>query len=162
MNESARQMWASYLMAEPDRAATAFQHEVDAWSFGSSPELASELCDLVLEGRKRATATSLHSLLADQDTMPQIGRHSIILDGHGVARCIIRTEWLTVGPMHKVTGEFAWREGEGDRSREFWLAAHRKAFAGEHEALGIPMDDSIPVIFEEFAVVWPEDYADEA
>jgi uncharacterized protein YhfF len=148
-------------MAKPDRAATAFRHEVDVWSFGSGPEQANELCDLVLDGRKRATATSLHALLIDGDTMPAIGRHSIILDGHGVARCVIRTEGITVAPMQDVTTEFAWREGEGDRSRDFWLQGHRNAFTAEHKALGIPMDDTIPVVFEEFAVVWPADCADE-
>ncbi|MEX2445025.1 MAG: ASCH domain-containing protein [Alkalispirochaeta sp.] len=84
----------------------------------------------------------------------------MIYDGSRTARCIIRTTAVHVAPLNSVSEAFAWQEGEGDRSVEYWLEGHRRFFRSEHEALGVPFSDSIPVIFEEFVVVWPQEIAD--
>ena len=160
MNASARRMWAAYLTAHSDRSAELLKTDVEAWAFGIGPDMADELLQLVVRGDKRATATSLEAMLVEHEAMPQVGQHSLILDGSGDAQCIIRTDRMWVAPMESVTEEFARREGEGDRSREDWLAGHRRAYALEHGALGLPMNDQIPVVFEEFSVVWPEGIAD--
>jgi uncharacterized protein YhfF len=84
----------------------------------------------------------------------------VIYDGAQVARCIIQTTAVHVAPLDSVTAGFAWREGEGDRSRDYWLDGHRHFFGEEHRAAGIPFSDGIPVIFEEFVVVWPPEICD--
>ncbi|MFW5728608.1 MAG: ASCH domain-containing protein, partial [Spirochaetota bacterium] len=141
MNASARHMWAEYLTAYPRRSAELLKSDVEAWAFGIGPEMADELLQLVMQGYKRATATSLEAMLVEREAMPQVGRHSIILDGSAAAQCIIRTDRIWVAPMEDVTDEFARREGEGDRSRQDWLDGHRRAYALEHGTLGPPMPD---------------------
>lgn len=155
MNQSARAMWIEYLCSNPELVAEGVCDEVQAWSFGAGAEMADELIALVLAGTKRATASSLEGLLVEREQVPRRGQHSVILDGNGRARCIIRTGTVTVGALGEVTTAFARREGEGDGSREYWLEGHRRYFGAEHRQLGLPFSDAIPVVFEEFEVVWP-------
>jgi hypothetical protein len=49
----------------------------------------------------------------------------------------------------------AWDEGEGDRSLDWWLAAHRRYFNQQAATLGFEMHDNIETVFERFEVVWP-------
>ncbi|TVR73114.1 MAG: ASCH domain-containing protein [Spirochaetaceae bacterium] len=155
MNDSARALWIEYLRANPELIAEGVCDDVQAWSFGAGKDMADELLALVLAGTKRATASSLEALLAEREQVPRRGRHSVILDGDGRARCIIRTGEVTVGALGEVTAAFAQREGEGDGSREYWLEGHRRFFGAEHRRLGLSFSDVIPVIYEEFEMVWP-------
>jgi uncharacterized protein YhfF len=126
-----------------------------AASFGDSPALADELLELVLSGRKRATA----SLARDYrqlgaDPPPQAGDFVVWLDSSGRARCITRTTGVEVKPLSAVDDEFAWIEGEGDRSRSWWLDAHRRYFSRQAAREGFTMGDDIETVFERFEVVW--------
>lgn len=99
------------------------------WAFGDSPELADELLALVLAGSKRATCSSLAS--CEADIMPSVGEISVILDGAGVARCVIRTTQVDVMPFEQVSEDFARAEGEGDLSYEWWRDAHEAYYRRE-------------------------------
>jgi len=156
LNRSAAEMWGAFLTAHPEVILEPGAAAVSAWAFGMGPELETELAELVLAGKKRATASSLQATLMDGEPMPQIGTYSVILDGTAVARCVIRTTQLTVTPLNQVTADFAAREGEGDGSLAYWMEAHRRFFRAEHEALGIPFSETIPVICEDFEMVWPD------
>jgi uncharacterized protein YhfF len=57
---------------------------------------------------------------------------------------------------------FARDEGEGDRTRNWWLAAHRRYFGRQATREGFKFDGNILTVFERFAVVWPLDVADSA
>lgn len=169
MNESARAMLADFRAHRSGRAGETGgvgevreldEDAVAAWSFGLDAALADELAELVVAGTKRATATSVTALRETGESPPRVGQYSIILDGSDIARCIIRTEAIREGPLNSVTDAFAWREGEGDRSRAWWLAAHKRFFTAEHAELGLETHDEIPVLFEEFCVVWPPELAD--
>ena len=97
----------------------------EAWAFGDSVAMANELASLVVEGRKRATAGLLAEYKAEGEPLPQLGDLSIVIDGSGAPACLIRTTDVRVGPLESVDEQFAWDEGEGDRTREGWLAEHR-------------------------------------
>jgi uncharacterized protein YhfF len=136
--------------------ATGDGADLPAFAFGDGPELADELAGLVRHGRKRATASLLADLESDGDPVPAVGDRSIILDGRGAAVCVIETTDVRVGPLGAVDPAFAWDEGEGDRSREDWLDGHRRFFARRCEVLGLDLGDELAVVFERFAVSWPE------
>lgn len=161
-NDSARAMWMAFMLevAAPGHRLLRVPPAPGVWAFGNSPEMADELVELVLSGRKRATAGSLDCLLYDGDPMPQPGEHSVILDGSGSARCIIRTTEVSVAALNEVSARFAAREGEGDGSLAYWLEGHRRFFAQEHAERELPFHDAIPVILESFTVVWPREICD--
>jgi ASCH domain len=81
-------------------------------------------------------------------------------NGEGHPRFIWRTIDGTIKPLSHIDQTFAWDEGEGDRTREWWLAAHCRYFARQAAREGFELDDDIPTVFERFDVVWPLDVAD--
>lgn len=142
------------------RAAAGTDHDdYEVVSFGDTPAMATELAELVLSGRKRATAMLARDVAAGVET-PKLGGHVVVLDGAGRPRLIWRTTELRAGPLVSVDDAFAWDEGEGDRSRGFWLDAHRRYFARQAAHGGFAMHDGIEVMFERFRVVWPPEVAD--
>lgn len=150
-------------MDEPSPAAEAFWRSfadatgVDepytAWAFGGddSPELATELALLVRDGPKRATTSRLDSYDADAEPLPVVGGYGVILDGEGQPVCVIRTTRVDTKPFGEVDEEFAWVEGEGDRSLGYWRETHERFFANE----GAPIAQDDLVVLERFELVWP-------
>ena len=80
----------------------------------------------------------------------------MILDSHGEAVCVIRTERVTVLPYRSVSGEHARREGEGDLSLAHWRRVHQAFFTDELARVGLRFTPDMPVVYEEFRRVWPE------
>jgi uncharacterized protein YhfF len=125
----------------------------DAFQFGDSYELANELADLVVNGPKRATCGSIAELETMNEPMPEVGDHWIVCDGSGRPVAVIRTTDVRVGPLSSVDDEFAWDEGEGDRSRADWLGAHTRYFTRALAAIGHDMHADIEVVFERFELL---------
>ena len=44
---------------------------------------------------------------------------------------------------------------EGDRTREWWLTAHRRELARGAARDGFDMHDAMDTVFERFTVMWP-------
>ena len=124
-------------------------------SFGDSPEMATELADLVITGIKRATASLARDYGEGREPMPRPGDFVLMLDGGGRPRFIWRTTEVTIKPLSQVDEAFAWDEGEGDRSRKWWLDAHRRYFSRQARREGFEFDDDILTVFERFKIVWP-------
>lgn len=53
-----------------------------------------------------------------------------------------------------MTEELASREGEGNRSLEYWRKVHITYFTDELKKESIEFDESMPVLFEEFVKVF--------
>jgi uncharacterized protein YhfF len=150
---TAEELWATFVEARPDLAGPDTPHE--AWHFCDNQADADELVELVLAGRKRATAGALWSYEAEDEPLPQTGDFSVITDWSGTARCIVRTVAVEVVAFDAVGDEFAAAEGEGDGSLAFWREAHRAAFSRELEGSGRAPQPAMPVVCERFEVVFP-------
>lgn len=120
------------------------------WQFGDSPALADELAQLVLDGLKTATCTSMVAYQKEtaRGEAPAIGSYSIILNGKGQAVCVIRTLATSVTRFCDVMPELARKEGEGDLSLEYWRQEHRRYFEREGT-----FSEGMELVFEEFEVV---------
>lgn len=147
MAASVQAFWRAYA------DATGIDAPYEAWAFGGddTPELATELGLLVRDGPKRATTGMLADYQRDGEALPEVGGYSVILDGAGEPLCIIRTTMVETTAFGEVDEEFAWVEGEGDRSLEYWREAHMRFFAHE----GTPISDDDLVVLERFELVWP-------
>ncbi len=142
---TAQEMWDAF---QPDGGEAKWE----AWSYGVQPDL---LARLTLEGVKTATASALRFYEQEQAPLPGEGDYSVVLDARGQAVCIIRTQKVSVRPFRKVTAEHAWKEGEGDRTLAGWRKAHEDFFRAELEAAGEEFSLDMPVVCEEFGVVYP-------
>jgi len=124
--------------------------------FGDSAELADELIDLIVHGSKRATASALVEYELQGAPLPRQGMLSIATDGAGRARAVLRTTEVRIGPLTSVDDSFAWAEGEGDRTREWWLAAHQAFFRRYLPTIGADFDPDAATVFERFEVLFAE------
>lgn len=124
---------------------------------GDSAAMADELLALVLAGTKTATAGLARDVEMGSEPLSQPGDHWVVLDGQDAPRCVLKTVQVRVGVLESVDAAFASDEGEGDRSREWWLDAHRRFFLRQAERQDFAYDEQRDlVVFERFDVVWTE------
>lgn len=145
--------WQRYCALHPAEA----NHPIpEAWGFGDSAAMADELGALVVQGIKTATCSLLWEYEDRDEPVPRAGDLSIILDGTGQPLCIIRTTVVDVIPFNAVTADFAFAEGEGDRSLAYWQQAHRRFFTRQCAALNREFSDTIPLVCERFEGIFAE------
>ncbi len=126
-------------------------------SFGDSPQMADELLVPILEGIKTATCSSLWEWEFEQETPLAEGTLAIIVDGRDQPRCIIETISVIETPFNKVTADFAYHEGEGDRSYEYWRREHWAFFSRTLPRIGKEPSETMPLLCERFRVIYRED-----
>jgi uncharacterized protein YhfF len=98
-------------------------HSLESFAFGDNPQLADELLDLVLVGKKSATCWSV-----SDGPQTEIGKRMVVRDGQGRSRAVIETVELTQRRFNEVDAAFAYDEGEGDRTLAQWRADHEVYF----------------------------------
>ena len=124
--------------------------EYEAWAFGVDSDL---LAHLVVTGTKTATASVYHLYELEREPLPSAGEYSVILDSKDNAVCVIQTTKVTVVPFNEVTADHAYKEGEGDRSLDYWRKVHESFFAECLREVGLEFTPDMKVVCEEFAVV---------
>ena len=127
----------------------------DAWGFGDNPRLTDELLTLVLEGKKRTTTTLVKEMEVEGYPEPRVGEYSVILDGSGNPRAVIRTVSVRRARFSDVDGDHAYWEGEDDRTLESYVREHAKYYRRRGEALGFIFSEDMEVILERFELVYP-------
>ena len=125
-------------------------NDYEAWAFGTD---ADELAHLVEIGTKTATSSAYPLYELKNEPLPLSGVYSVILDSKGNAVCIIKTTKVEVVPFYKVTAEHAYKEGEGDKSLDFWRDVHEKFFSRHLAKAGLKFTTDMKVVCEEFTVV---------
>ena len=144
---TAKEMWDAHIKLHPEAADT----EYEAWAYGDAPD---ELARLTVEGIKTATASAYPVYELEQEPIPKTGEYSVILWADGSAACVIRTTKVYVTPYQDVSAEHACKEGEGDRSLEYWRKVHEEFFRQELQSLGMDFTEEMAVVCEEFEVVF--------
>jgi uncharacterized protein YhfF len=147
--------WREYLARlpadHPHHSATP-----DAFGFGDEPILASELAELMLAGRKRATTGLSTEFAALGAPLPRAGDLSIVVHGDGRPAALIELTKVDSVPFDEVDEAYAAVEGEGDGSLAYWRDAHERYFNEVCRRLGGRFDGRTPVICQTFRVVWTQ------
>ena len=130
------------------------------YSFDLTQDVAHELLELVLKGQKRATASSLTCYEKEGEAVPQPGDLSVLTEFDGTPRCVVETTKVTIVPYRDMTFDLCRLEGEDD-TLESWRQSHSHYFAEESRMVGYEFMPDMPVIFEEFRVVYREDAPEE-
>lgn len=130
--------------------------------FGDSPALADSLLREVTHGQKRATSSLENEYLAENEPLPQVGSHWIASDGTGRPQIILRTCEVALRSFDQVDADFAYAEGEDDRSLASWRREHEKfwkrtqqADFGKNWEPGMTTVPGERIVCERFEVVWP-------
>jgi uncharacterized protein YhfF len=153
MNVHLQRFWATLCSLDPKIGPdTPYQ----VWYFGNTREMAQELAELVLSGQKTATASLAAVNELKPDEAPVEGGFSVVTDFDGLPLCVIRTTEIRHLPFDEVDAEFAFDEGEGDRSLEDWRVGHMRYFSREAAELGIHFDERSLVCCERFELLFPK------
>ncbi|MBC2192346.1 ASCH domain-containing protein [Listeria sp. FSL L7-0229] len=147
--DSVNEMWQKYRAANP-----MISNKYEAWAFGNSVRMANELGALVMSGIKTGTSSLFYWYDQGGEMMPSVGSHVVLLDGEEEAMGIIKLIGVTIMPFNEVPETFAYLEGEGDRTLEYWRQVHTSFFMNECVELGIPFEEDALVVCEEFEVVF--------
>lgn len=150
--EAVARFWAGFCSANP-AVDPAVPYQV--WYFGNSSEMASELAELVLSGKKTATAASVAMNKLRPEDAPVADGYSVVTDFEGSPLCVIRTEEIREIPFEEVDEIFAAEEGEGDLSLEHWRRVHRDYFTNEARQHGLQFDERSMICCERFKILFP-------
>ena len=153
LSESVVSFWNEFLRHNPQLDPTT---PYEAWYFGDSPELAGELCALVMAGKKTATASLVWEYEADGEAIPQSGGYSVITTFAGLPQCVLQTTEIRTLPFDEVDAQFAADEGEGDLSLDYWRQAHWRFFSRTCARIGRQPDQMMLVVCERFRLVYPK------
>jgi uncharacterized protein YhfF len=143
--------WQSFVDSQTDDPTPRF---FEACHFDDNQPSADALAQLVLAGRKRATASLAWTYEAASAPLPKAGDLSVVTNWARVPLCVIETRRVDLVPFDKVCEEFAATEGEGDGSLRQWQAEHWAYFGRECLRIGRSPDPGMPVVCERFEVVF--------
>ncbi len=149
--EQIGRFWRKFLINSNRSETTQY---IDVFHFELTEKLANELLQLVLIGQKKATASSLLAYEIQGTRVPEVGDLSIVTDWDGNPRCVIETTAVSIIPFSDVTYDICNREGEDD-TLESWQEGHRRFYTNEGRMLGYEFSEDMPVVFEDFKVVYP-------
>ncbi len=142
------EMWAAFILENPEAAS----EECDAWAYGS--DAADELAMLTANGIKTATASAYPLYELEEEPIPLAGGYNMILKTDGSPVCITKTTRVSIVAYKDVSEHHAYCEGEGDRSLAYWQRVHSAFFTEEMASAGLVFTEEMPVVCEEFEVVF--------
>ena len=125
------------------------------FAFSYIPAPAGKLAGLVVSGDKRATCSL--ALIYDRDVVEELrsGDISVVVDDKNRPRAAIRTLEARRTPFGDVGADFAFQEGEGDRSPESWRVHHRQFFGRVTAELSLAFGENMGVVCERFEAPFP-------
>ena len=142
--------WFDYLEKNKLPKNTPYSGE---FVLGEDEIMCLELTALVLSGKKTATFTAMDSFILDNEPLPKVGDTYIVTDWNEIPLCIIQTTKVDILPYKQVTWEMAAKEGEDD-SLESWRENHDAFFQEDADFMGYEFSPEMPVVFEEFKVLY--------
>lgn len=125
--------------------------EYEAWAFGDDSD---KLADLTVNGIKTATCSAYCWYENGEEELPKVGEYSVILNSKDDAVCVIKTNKVYIERFKNISSEHAYKEGEGDRSLEYWRQVHRNFFTKELIEIGRNFSEDMELVCEEFEVVF--------
>lgn len=142
-----QELWAAYKTVNPEAG-----EDYEPWAYGADPDT---LAELTRTGVKTATASAGVWYEGGDEPMPKAGEYNVILNSRDEAVCVTHTTRVYTMPFCEVTAGHAYKEGEGDRSLAYWRKVHEDFFRAELEEAGLEFSPSMPVVCEEFEMVYP-------
>lgn len=118
------------------------------WKFAGDKNSCNELFNLVKKGIKTATS---YLYLNDSDLFQE--EYSILINYDDTEEILLKTTKIYKEKFINITKEHAYKEGEGDRSLEYWKRVHKKFFSKELSNKNIEFNEEIEIICEEFEII---------
>lgn len=135
--------WEEFLRSYPQYKDKTYS----VWRFGVD---ATELSNLVIKGVKTASTSPFRLYEIDNEELPKVEDLNIVLDGDKTPVCVIKHIKVYRVFFKDITEEHAFKEGEGDRTLEYWRKEHYKFFTPLFESYDLEFTDDEIMVCEEF------------
>lgn len=153
MSKLLEQFWSEFVTANPQvDASTPYQ----VWYFSNNSESARSLAELVLSGKKTATASLKGVNDVEPEKAPIDDGYSVVTTFEGEPLCVVQTTEIRHIPFNEVDAGFAFDEGEGDQTLEDWREAHWDYFSREAPQYGLTFNDTSVICCERFRLIYPK------
>ena len=152
-SESIVKFWRDFCAENPDVNS---DEPYQTWFFGNSQNMARELAELVISGKKRATASLVEFNKKHPEVAPVDNGFSVVTDFEGIPLCIIQTTEIRHLPFNEVAAQFAFDEGEGDQSLDYWREVHQRYFTKEAADYNLEFNEKSLLACERFKLLNPK------
>lgn len=129
--------------------------QVTAEHFCADEFNANECARLINQRIKTATCSLKQGYDIDNDPLPEVGRLTLVLNWQQEPVCIVKVTEVSVCPFDQVSEAFAYAEGEGDRSYQWWHKAHLDFFTQYAAEIGADFQQDSELVLERFEKVYP-------
>ena len=144
-------MWEAFIARHPEYR---HQPKPESYYFCDNKKDADACAELVVKGIKQATSTSLWWYNQNKAALPIAGDLAIVTNWEGEAKAIIKCTKVDQVPFNKITADYAYIEGEGDRSLAYWQQVHWDYYTREMEPYGAKPAQDMIIICEQFMTIW--------
>lgn len=145
------EFWNKFLTGSNlDKKNIAFCGEL---SFGEDGETSADYILRILSGKKTSFATSYYSFEIDRIPLPKAHSFFVVTDWLSKPYAVIETVNVTILPFNQVTWQIAQGEDEGDTIEE-WRENKAAFFEEDGEIMGYTFSQNMPVVFEQFRVLY--------
>ncbi len=151
LNPSAHNMWNKFLKLSTDENLKKNEFQYTCFQFGVAPD---ELGKLVFDGIKRAGTSLVLAYENEMAEYPKVGAYSIVLNSKDEALCIVKIIKTSIKKFSDVDENYAFLEGEGDKSLSYWQRVHREFFGDYLKKLNKEFSDDMEVFMDEYEVVY--------
>jgi len=151
MNLTPKNLWIQYLKTIESKKSEKLP---EVFHFCDNQTDADQLANLVVKGIKTATCSSLIGYKKKQEALPFVGEQAIVADWAGNAKAVIETTQVNLVPFDEVTDDFAFLEGEGDRSLAYWRKEHKAFFEREAIKHGYLFSGNMMLVCEQFETMF--------
>ena len=124
--------------------------KIETWKFAGDKKICDKLFNLVKTGEKTAT-----SYLYEDDLQNNL---SILTNWKEDEKLLLKTTKIEVKSFSDVSEEFAFKEGENDKSLKSWRKIHKRFFKKRCKVKNIKFNENVLIVCEEFEVVQEDCY----
>ena len=128
-------------------------HFMGELSFGEDDESSSFNILEILSGKRTAFSSSYYAFEIDREPLPKKGNFYVVTDWQDTPYAIIETTEVTTLPFNTIPWSLAQKEDEAD-SIEQWREIKTEFFTDDADIMGYTFSKNMPVVFEEFKVVF--------
>ncbi len=150
MNNSIEQFWLDFCKT----SGTDSQMPYQVWYFGNTSEMARELATIVISGKKTATASLVEFNETHPESAPVENGFSVVTDFEGSPLCVIQTTEIRHLLFKEVDAKFAFDEGEGDQTLEYWREVHHQYFTKEAKEFNLEFNENSLICCERFKLLF--------
>lgn len=126
-----------------------------SYHFCDNEKDADECAELVCSGIKQATTHSLSWLHINNEKMPAEGDLAIVTDWNGNPVAVTKTTKVEIVQFKDITPEYAFIEGEGDKSLSYWKEVHWAYYTRELCEYNLKPTLDMELVCEYFETIWP-------